>query len=94
MSYVEASGISKDIVLTTTAQNVYNLSVKLSGNDVVIDPSSTNTLAYVVWKFNGGSGSSSICPSGFVAVGSYCIEPTMNPKGKTWYEAGVVCADK
>lgn len=34
------------------------------------------------------------CPSGFVAVGSFCIEPTMSPKGKTWYEAGVACADK
>lgn len=60
LSYVEASGISKDTVLTTTAQNVHNLTVKLSGDSVVIDPSSTNTLAYIVWKFNGGSGASSV----------------------------------
>jgi hypothetical protein len=42
----------------------------------------------------GSGGSAPTCPSGFVAVGSYCIEPTMNPKGKTWYDAGVACADK
>lgn len=26
---------------------------------MVIDPSSTNTLAYIVWKFSGGSATSS-----------------------------------
>jgi hypothetical protein len=42
----------------------------------------------------GGNWVSATCPSGFVAVGSYCIEPTMWPTNKTWYEAAVACADK
>jgi hypothetical protein len=67
LAYVEASGISKDITLSTTAQTVHNLSVRLSGDSVIIDPSSTNTLAYVVWKFGGGSVSSPT-PSNLVYI--------------------------
>lgn len=58
MSIVEATGLNKDAVLTTTEQCVYNLCVKLSGDNVIIKPSN-NTVAYLIWKFTGGSGSSS-----------------------------------
>jgi len=39
--------------------------VRLSGDSVIIDPSSTNTLAYIVWKFGAGSSSTS---SGWIDV--------------------------
>lgn len=43
----------------------------------------------------GGSGSTSAtCPTGFVAVGSFCIEPTMNATNKDWYEAALACTEK
>ena len=55
------------------------------------------TIATKIEKLCGGGGggsTSATCPSGFVAVGSFCIEPTMGPVNKTWYEAAGACADK
>jgi hypothetical protein len=55
MSIVEATGVNKDVVLTTTEQCVYTLCVKLSGDSVIVKPGN-NTIAYLVWKLGGGSG--------------------------------------
>lgn len=75
----------------------WNIYVDKSDKTAFVDDSANPNLTVTkIEKLCGGGGASTstTCPTGFVAVGSFCIEPTMNATNKDWYEAALACTEK